>query len=140
MLCHFVSCIALNTRYENQAAVQAALERYIAATNTHEFSAVQPCLHPDAIYWFSDQRCQSLPEIQAYFEAAWQMVVNEVYSIDHIQWLAIDAHSASCIYHYYSGFVDGQYVQGGGRASNLFVYVQGKWLLKHEDLSPHPAS
>ncbi|MEC1241771.1 DUF4440 domain-containing protein, partial [Bacillus paralicheniformis] len=32
-----------------------ALEQYIQATNTHEFENVKKILHPDAVYWFSDQ-------------------------------------------------------------------------------------
>ena len=119
--------------------VQLALERYIEATNLHDFSAVKFCLHPDAVYWFSDQSCETLPEIQDYFERAWQKVLNEVYWISDLQWLACDSHSAICIYHFhYEGYVDKQYVQGGGRATNVFVLEQGQWLLKHEHLSPHP--
>lgn len=48
------------------------LAQYIAATNTHDFSNVQPLLDPAAVYWFTDKTCTSLEEIKNYFEQAWQ--------------------------------------------------------------------
>ena len=57
-----------------------ALEQYIQATNTHEFENVKKLLHPDAVYWFSDETCSGVKEIQRYFENAWKQIENEVYS------------------------------------------------------------
>ncbi|BBH20401.1 hypothetical protein Back11_17460 [Paenibacillus baekrokdamisoli] len=47
-----------------------ALEKYIAATNSHDFSQVQECIDSQAVYWFSDTSCTSTAEIQRYFENA----------------------------------------------------------------------
>lgn len=49
---------------------QKALERYMEATNTHDFGNVQACLDTSAVYWFSDRTCKTLEEIRAYFEHA----------------------------------------------------------------------
>ncbi len=47
-----------------------ALERYIQATNTHDFNEVKVILHPQAVYWFSDKTCTTTEEIGAYFNHA----------------------------------------------------------------------
>lgn len=118
------------------AEVEVMLERYIAATNTHDFSEVAKLLHEGAVYWFSDRTCISRAEIQAYFEHAWNVVQDEVYSALDVQWIAVDEHAATCIYTYhYEGWINGRQASGKGRATNVFVKQEGVWKLIHEHLS-----
>ncbi|REE77710.1 SnoaL-like protein [Paenibacillus taihuensis] len=114
-----------------------ALSQYIKATNTHDFENVRKVLHPEAIYWFTGKRCTNMDEIQYYFENAWRMIKDEVYSINNVQWLTIDNNSASCLYNYeYKGYLEGEFVQGRGRATNVFIKDnEGNWKLIHEHLS-----
>ncbi|GLC89525.1 nuclear transport factor 2 family protein [Lysinibacillus piscis] len=115
---------------------QQALERYITATNSHHFQQVQELLHPQAVYWFSDKTCTTFEEIGAYFNHAWHVIQEEVYSATDVQWLMVDNASATCVYTYhYEGYYNGEFVSGSGRATNIFVKVEGKWLLIHEHLS-----
>ena len=117
--------------------VEFALEEYIRATNTHDFQEVAKCLHPNAVYWFSDQTCTSLKEIKLYFERSWSAMPDEVYHAEEVVWLSKDTTSASCFYTYhYQGHVGGAFRAGSGRATNVFIYVEGKWRLIHEHLSP----
>lgn len=114
------------------------LEKYIAATNTHDFDNVANILHPEAVYYFSDSTCRTSAEIRDYFEKAWQTVADEVYSATDIEWLVRSADTAVCVYRYhYEGYVDGSFVSGTGRATNVFVSsgVADNWLLIHEHLS-----
>lgn len=119
---------------------QQALEQYIAATNTHDFSNVEKVLHPQAVYWFSDKTCTSLPEIRSYFENAWNVIKEEVYAATDVQWISADQHSATCLYTYrYEGYSNGKFVSGSGRATNVFVKTEaGEWKLIHEHLSSGP--
>ena len=55
------------------------LNNYIHATNTHDFNQVRKLLHPDAVYFFSNQTCKGDKEIQQYFENAWATVKDENY-------------------------------------------------------------
>lgn len=114
-----------------------ALEAYIAATNTHNFDDVARLLDGEAVYWFSDRSCHTLDEIRAYFEHAWNVIRDEVYRAEDIEWIASDAHSAVCIYTYhFEGYHQGTYTAGSGRATNVFVCdADGLWKLKHEHLS-----
>ena len=116
--------------------VKNTLQAYINATNTHEFEQVKKYLSKKAIFMFSDQTCTNMEDIQQYFERAWTMIEQEVYSISNVQWLYIHDTSATCIYTYhYEGYNQGQFVKGSGRATNVFVKENGTWKLIHEHLS-----
>lgn len=119
---------------------EAVLEQYIKATNTHDFSEVARLLHPEAVYWFGDKECRTMEEIQAYFEQAWRSIQDEKYSASQVQWVVKTDGAATCIYYYrYEGYFQGKFVQGGGRATNVFLKdEQGDWRLVHEHLSGFP--
>ncbi|WP_409271922.1 YybH family protein [Neobacillus sp. SCS-31] len=118
---------------------EQALENYIRATNTHNFGEVEKLLHPEAVYWFSDKTCTSISDIKVYFENSWNLIQDEVYSASDINWLAVDANTATCIYRYhYEGFYNGTFISGSGRATNVFVKdANQEWKLIHEHLSPN---
>lgn len=120
---------------------EQALKDYIAATNTHDFQNVQQLLDEKVVYWFSNQVCETLEEIRNYFENAWETIKEEVYRATNVRWLVTEEHTATCIYIYqYEGYYNGEFVQGSGRATNVFVkHPDGNWKLIHEHLSPLPA-
>ncbi|MFJ7921168.1 YybH family protein [Lysinibacillus fusiformis] len=113
-----------------------ALERYIQATNTHDFNEVKVILHPQAVYWFSDKTCTTTEEIGGYFNHAWNVIQEEVYSATDIAWLTVDEKTATCLYTYhYEGYHNGKFVSGSGRATNIFTLMNDEWKLIHEHLS-----
>ncbi|RJX39257.1 nuclear transport factor 2 family protein [Paenibacillus pinisoli] len=116
---------------------QQALKQYIEATNTHHFENVKKLLHPEAVYWFSDRTCRTIDDIQAYFETAWDIIEEEVYSANDVSWISVDERSATCLYTYrFEGFHEGKPVSGSGRATNVFVKSEHDgWQLIHEHLS-----
>jgi ketosteroid isomerase-like protein len=115
---------------------EKALAAYISATNTHDFQNVRNLLDEKAVYWFSDKTCESHAEIGQYFENAWETIEDEVYQATDVQWLITEENTATCIYAYhYEGYYNGEFVQGNGRATNVFKNVDGNWKLVHEHLS-----
>jgi ketosteroid isomerase-like protein len=114
-----------------------ALENYISAINTHDFTNVEKVLDDNAIFWFSDKTCVSREEIKSYFENAWNLVRDEIYGVSDVQWIAVDNNSATCIYTYtWEGYYNNEFTSGSGRATNVFVKDnEGVWKLKHEHLS-----
>jgi len=116
---------------------QAALQQYIAATNTHDFAQVAKVIDPEAVYWFSDRSCTTPDEIQAYFEQAWKIIEDEVYSATDIYWIAKDENTAVCLYTYHwEGKYMGEFASGHGRATNVFrKHQDGTWRVLHEHLS-----
>jgi ketosteroid isomerase-like protein len=121
----------------NCMSFKKCLEQYIKATNTHNFENVKSILHPNVVYWFSDKSCTTINEIQSYFENAWEVIKEEVYSVSNVQWLVSEEKTATCIYTYhYEGYYDGKFVSGSGRATNVFIKEdQNEWKLIHEHLS-----
>lgn len=116
---------------------EKAFKKYIEATNTHDFSNVKELLHENAVYWFTDKTCITIDEIQSYFENAWDVIKEEVYTATDINWLAIDENTAICIYTYiYKGYHMDKFVSGSGRATNVFIKNEKEeWKLIHEHLS-----
>lgn len=115
---------------------QQALAQYITATNSHDFNNVKEILHPQAVYWFTDKTCTTLEDIGNYFNHAWQVIEQEIYSATDVQWLTVDGKSATCIYTYhYEGYHKGNFISGSGRATNIFIKENDKWKLIHEHLS-----
>ncbi|ADU29489.1 YybH family protein [Evansella cellulosilytica] len=116
---------------------EEALKKYIEATNTHDFNNVKKVLHDKAIYWFTNKTCTSISDIQNYFENAWKLIKEEVYTAKDIQWISTDQNSATCIYTYhYEGYYNGKLVSGNGRATNIFIKTNNnEWKLIHEHLS-----
>ena len=119
-----------------------ALEQYIQAANTWDFSKVKNCLHENAIFHFTDKTCIGMEEIGAYFEHGWAIVKNERYWPTDIIYLYEDANTMLCTYQFnYSGHTEsGALVEGFGRATNMFAKnsVTNKWELVHEHLSRTP--
>lgn len=113
-----------------------ALEDYIRATNSHDFEVVKKVLHREAIYYFSDQTCKTTEAIKAYFENAWHLIKEEVYEARDVVWVNETETSACCVYtYYYQGYLNGDWTEGKGRATNLFVHTEAGWKLRHEHLS-----
>jgi ketosteroid isomerase-like protein len=117
---------------------QEALQHYIAVTNSHDFNQVEPIVHPEAIYWFTEKSHEGVAAIRSYFEGTWDLIKDEVYTIDDVSWIATDEKVATCLYNYnWSGLYNGTFVKGSGRATNIFVNIDGVWKIIHEHLSPN---
>ena len=115
---------------------QMALRQYIEATNTHNFDNVEKLLHENVFYWFTNKSCTTLEEVRAFFENAWDTIKEEVYAAKDVQWISVDEHTATCLYTFhFEGYMNGEFVSGSGRATNVFVKEEGKWKLIHEHLS-----
>lgn len=116
---------------------EKALDQYIGATNTHDFNNVRKVLHEQAIFWFSNKTCTTTSEIQSYFDNAWNLIKEEVYSAEDVKWITVDEGSATCIYTYrYEGYYNEEFITGSGRATNIFIRADdGEWKLIHEHLS-----
>lgn len=133
---------SLEAQHGEAAPVQsaaAALEAYLAATNTHDFDHVERVLAPDAVYFFGDATCIGVSEVRGYFERTWAMIPDETYWAEDIEWVARSEDSAVATYTYHwRGTIDGQERSGAGRATNVFTRTPHGWRLTHEHLSPLP--
>lgn len=120
-------------------SVDQALQRYLDATNTHDFTQVAENLTPGAVYYFGDATCTGLTEVQEYFERTWATIPDERYWAEDITWTARSSQVAVATYTYrWEGTLPTGPASGTGRATNVFVRSDEHWLLSHEHLSTHP--
>lgn len=115
------------------------LADYIRQANTHQFDAVAPLIDEAAVFWFNSGSHRGLSEIRAAFERTWAIIQDEQYWVDELQWLTIDAASATCIYTFHwRGVIEGASHKGSGRGTNILAGDGQRWRIVHEHLSPWP--
>lgn len=115
------------------------LADYIHQANTHSFDAVAPRIDEAAVFWFSSGSHRGLDEIRAAFERTWSIIHNEQYWLEDVEWLTLDAASATCIYTFHwQGSIDGVSREGNGRGTTIVANDGQRWRVVHEHLSAHP--
>lgn len=114
----------------------AFLARYEQATNGHDFTELEPLIAEDATYWFTDGSHQGIDAIRTAVERTFATILDEVYTIDEVEWIVVEAGSAVCRYRFrWSGVVDGVPASGQGRGTNVLTRRDGTWKMLHEHLS-----
>jgi len=112
------------------------LEKYMDLTNSHDFAQMSAFLHKDCIINFNGKAWQG-ESLERYYVDAWNWLKDEHYWATDVTWLVDNDSTKTCLYQYhYKGHTDeGQLVSGTGKATNIFVIVNGEWKLIHEHLS-----
>lgn len=112
------------------------IEAYIKATNSHDFNHLVPLISRTAVYQFTDKTCQGIEEIRTYFENAWNTIKEEKYAATDVQCLIDISAVKVYIYRYhYKGYHNEKFVEGGGKATNVFHLIDGEWRLVLEHLN-----
>lgn len=112
------------------------LDNYIKATNTHDFSEVSKLLSKEAVYYFSDASLDSNETIKEYFENTWSLIPDEYYWASDVVSLHQDENTCVYVYQFnYKGHMNGSFIEGYGRATNVFVRENDEFKLIHEHLS-----
>jgi ketosteroid isomerase-like protein len=119
-----------------QAELTEFVRRYELANNGHDFDQLAPLIADDATYWFTDGSYQGLGAIRAAIERTFATIVDEVYEIRDLEWLAVTAELAVCRYRFWwQGLIDGRSESGQGRGTNVLVKRDDGWKMLHEHLS-----
>ena len=112
------------------------LKKYKIEINKHDFNLLEPLISTDCVFWFSSGSHHGLAQARKAFEKTWAAILEEVYSISDVQWIAESDHAAVCIYTFHwSGLVNGQKREGKGRGTSCFRREQDEWKIVHEHLS-----
>jgi ketosteroid isomerase-like protein len=116
------------------------LREYEQKINTHRFDHVAPLIAEDAIFWFNDGSFGGLDQIRAAFEKTWNLIREERYAVEDVQWIAVGQEVAVCIYVFrWEGLIDGRPQWGTGRGTSVLRKEDERWVVAHEHLSPMPA-
>lgn len=112
------------------------MHRYEQATNRHDFGELVPLIAEDATYWFTEGSYHGTAEIREAVERTFATILDEVYRIDELEWVAITDGFAVCRYRFcWTGLVDGKPASGQGRGTNVVTKQNGAWKMLHEHLS-----
>jgi ketosteroid isomerase-like protein len=118
------------------AELTAFMRRYEQATNRHDVDQLAPLIADDATYWFTDGSYHGIDAIKAALERTFTTILDEIYTIDELEWVAIAEDFGVCRYHFHwTGVIDGVPASGHGRGTNLVVRQNGSWKMLHEHLS-----
>jgi len=113
------------------------LKKYMELTNAHNFPKMAEFLHDDCIINFAGKEWRGTEALERYYVDAWNMLKDENYWETNVSWLTETETMKVCLYQYhYEGHTDkGKLIAGTGKATNIFVLVDGDWKLIHEHLS-----
>ena len=102
------------------ATARDVLKAYELGLNTHRFDAVADLIASDAAVWFSDGNHRGIGAIEAAFEKTWQILNNDTYWLDEVEWRGESETVAACIYRFnWKSEVDGRVVGGFGRGTTV---------------------
>ncbi len=119
-----------------QTELTAFVHRYEQATNRHDFDHLAPLIADDAAYWFTEGSYHGVGEIRAAIERTFATILDEVYEIRDLEWVAVTDDLAVCRYRFFwKGMVDGRPESGHGRGTNVVAKRDGTWKMLHEHLS-----
>lgn len=106
------------------------------ATNRHDFDHLVPLITEDATYWFTDGSHRGIDAIRVAIESTFTRILDEVYRIHDLEWIAVDERFAVCRYRFrWTGVVNGEPTSGQGRGTNVLTKRDGAWRMLHEHLS-----
>jgi len=112
------------------------LKDYERANNSHVWANVEPFIHPNASYFFTDGTFVGIEEIKAAVSNTFEKIQNEIYTISNIIWPVSEESVSVCVYKFHwSGFVDGVSKEGSGRGTNVWIKTEQGWQIIHEHLS-----
>ena len=121
------------------AELTSFVYRYEQATNRHDFDELVPLIADDATYWFTEGSYDGIDAIRAAVERTFATILDEVYTIEDLEWVAIADDLAVCRYRFrWSGVIDGESASGQGRGTNVVTKRNGAWKMLHEHLSRQP--
>jgi ketosteroid isomerase-like protein len=121
---------------ELDAELTSFMRRYEQATNRHDFTELVPLIADDATYWFTEGSYHGIAAIRGAVERTFATILDEVYRIEDLTWVAVTDRFAVCRYRFcWTGTVDGEPASGQGRGTNVVTKRNGQWKMLHEHLS-----
>ena len=111
---------------------------YMEAINTRDFSQVAKLLHKNAVFCYSGQMKTDLEQVKIFHENFWDTIKDSKWRATDVEIIHGDGKCRVYTYQYnYGGYMDGEYVEGGGKSTDVFVKndLTGRWELLHEHSS-----
>jgi len=111
---------------------------YMEAINTHDFSQITKLLHENVVFCYSGIMKIELEQVKVFHENFWNTINDSKWWATDVEIIYSDCKCQVYTYQYnYSGYAEGEYVEGNGRSTDVFVKNDstGQWKLLHEHSS-----
>ncbi len=118
------------------------IHAYQKALASQQWAFVEPLVHDNACVTFSNGAVHiGKAAVQSAYEANFSEIEDEDYRISNVHW--VRRGEDACVYLFefsWSGRINGQDVQGGGRGTSVLVREGSDWKLLVEHLGPPPVA
>ncbi len=113
------------------------MREYERATRRHGLEATLSMIDDEAVYLFSDGSAHvGKQAIEIAIGRNFEIIRDEVYSIDNLRWLVNSEETAVCVYDFsWTGLVNGKPASGSGRGTTVLIRSGESWKVAHEHLS-----
>jgi len=113
------------------------MREYAAGGKTHNLDAILSFIAQDAVFLFSNRKSHfGKDAIRRAIHRNFDIIKNEKYRVEDLEWLASSDDVAACIYEFHwSGEIDGKPAEGHGRGTAVIQRIDGEWRMVHEHLS-----
>ena len=113
---------------------------YEQALATQDWDEVAPLISNNASVTFSDGSVhKGKQQVRAAFERNFAAIADETYRILDVHWLLDSDDVATYLFDFHwTGTIQGQPAEGGGRGTAVVIREGGKWQLLTEHLGPPP--
>jgi len=112
-----------------------ALEQFMNAINTGDINEFIKFLNEKVVFYYGKETISGLDEIKKCYEEGAEVLKEEKYWPSDINIIHTTDNLLVCTYQFnYNGYISGKFVEGHGRASNIFIKSEktNQWELLHE--------
>ena len=114
--------------------IEKVFKAYVEAINSCEYSQVSKLFHENISFCHAGEIKTSPEKILAFHENFWNTLVDSKWIVTDVNIIHSDSKCQIYSYQYnYTGYVNGEYVEGCGQTTDIFVKndLTGEWKLLH---------
>ena len=114
--------------------ITKVFEEYAQALNSREYSRVSQYFHENISFCHTGEMKTSPEKIKAFHEHFWNTLIDSKWIVTDVEIIHSDSKCQIYSYQYnYTGYFKGEYVEGCGRTTDIFVKSDptGQWKLLH---------
>lgn len=114
------------------------IQAYEKAISTQNWGSIEELIHTDCVVTFTNGTYKGKSEVESIFRKNFDLIKEEIYSITNIHIVSEKSDYAVFTFNFkWSGIINGQPADGGGRGTSVVVKENASWQLISEHLGPN---